>query len=62
MINLHSKLISDYTKPNTLKTVGYSMADRHSKRSSIALWIAIAALLISLVNLYLATELPEVNQ
>lgn len=39
------------------------MAERHSKRSTIALWIAVIALLVSLVNLYLATELPgEVNQ
>ncbi len=36
------------------------MAERHSKRSTIALWIAVIALLISLINLYLATELPGV--
>tara|TARA_B100001059_G_C17764027_1_gene544526 strand:- start:1205 stop:1321 length:117 start_codon:yes stop_codon:yes gene_type:complete len=36
------------------------MADRYSKRSTLALWIAIIALLISLVNLYLATELPGI--
>ena len=34
------------------------MSERHSKRSTTALWIAIIALLISLINLYLATELP----
>tara|TARA_Y100000766_G_C18851389_1_gene578370 strand:+ start:300 stop:416 length:117 start_codon:yes stop_codon:yes gene_type:complete len=34
------------------------MAERHSKRSTIALWIAVIALLTSLINLYLATELP----
>jgi len=39
------------------------MAERHSKRSTVALWIAVIALLVSLVNLYLATELPgAVNQ
>jgi hypothetical protein len=34
------------------------MGDRHSKRSSTALFIAILALIISLVNLYLSTEVP----
>lgn len=38
------------------------MMDRHSKRSTIALVIAITALVISLINLYLATEQPGVYQ
>ena len=37
------------------------MGERHSKRSSTALYIAIIALIISLINLYLTTELPGVD-
>jgi hypothetical protein len=37
------------------------MGERHSKRSSTALFIAILALIISLVNLYLSTEVPGVE-
>tara|TARA_Y100001933_G_scaffold263943_1_gene327495 strand:+ start:1571 stop:1717 length:147 start_codon:yes stop_codon:yes gene_type:complete len=38
------------------------MGERHSKRSTTALFIAIVALLISLVNLYLLTDMPGVDQ
>ena len=38
------------------------MGERHSKRSTTALFIAIVALLIALVNLYLLTDMPGVDQ
>ena len=37
------------------------MGEKHSKRSTTALFIAIVALLISLVNLYLITDMPGMD-
>ena len=59
-INEVSSRNINYRNLNRCNPYTNIMAERHSKRSTIALWIAVIALLISLINLYLATELPGV--